>query len=285
MQASRRGPSPRRPARRSGFTLIELLVVVVIIAALAAFVVPAVMGAVHRARITEAVSDIKNLESGISAFELKYGVEPPSSIVLDETGTAWDAASRAKIRRIWPSFDFSAANDIDGDSGATEQLTLNGAECLVFFLGGISDAQGNLTGFSANPQQPFAPGGNRVGPFIDNFDRSRLRDVNGNHMREYVDTLAGQTMPYLYASSYDGRGYEPADLNLGAGAPMTDVYRQPGGTTAWNSKGFQIISPGYDAQYGSGGPFDPDTADSVLNGPRSVERDNLTNFHSGELSP
>src|SRR5690606_2317563 len=111
-----RGSRPTRVVHRGGFTLIELLVVVVIIAILAAFVVPAVMRAIRNVRVVEVVTDIKNLEAGIAAFKLKYGSDPPSSITLYRDRAGWDGdpASKAKIRRLWPQFNFDISRDFDG---------------------------------------------------------------------------------------------------------------------------------------------------------------------------
>jgi general secretion pathway protein G len=58
----------RRPAR--GFTLIEILVVVVILALLAAFIVPRVMGRVDDARNTKARGDIQSLETALAMYRL-----------------------------------------------------------------------------------------------------------------------------------------------------------------------------------------------------------------------
>lgn len=58
----------RRPNR--GFTLIEIMVVVVIIALLAAFIVPRVLDRVDEARITKARGDLQAIETALSMFRL-----------------------------------------------------------------------------------------------------------------------------------------------------------------------------------------------------------------------
>ena len=58
----------RRAAR--GFTLIEIMVVVVIIALLAAFIVPRVLDRVDEARITKARGDLQSLETALAMFRL-----------------------------------------------------------------------------------------------------------------------------------------------------------------------------------------------------------------------
>ena len=55
---------------RAGFTLIELLLVLVILAALAAIVVPKFTNRSEQARITAAKTDIANIEVALDAFEI-----------------------------------------------------------------------------------------------------------------------------------------------------------------------------------------------------------------------
>jgi general secretion pathway protein G len=75
----------------------------------------------------------------------------------------------------------------------------------------------------------------------------------------------------------------------------TGAYTPPI-VTYQNAQSFQIISPGLDGAYGLGGLYSPnspnaplpfDTTTNVSNtsdtGVRSLERDNLTNFHNGRL--
>lgn len=70
---------PRRSGfagRRRGFTLIELMVVILIIAILAAMVVPKVIGRTSDAKIAKAKSDISALTSQVEAFRLDTGRYP-----------------------------------------------------------------------------------------------------------------------------------------------------------------------------------------------------------------
>lgn len=61
--------SPSRRASR-GFTLIEIMVVVVILAILAAAVVPRIMDRPDEARVTKARQDIRVLESALELYRL-----------------------------------------------------------------------------------------------------------------------------------------------------------------------------------------------------------------------
>ena len=61
---------------RHGFTLIELLLVLVILAALAAVVVPKFTKRSEQARITASRTDISNLEVALDAYEIDTGAYP-----------------------------------------------------------------------------------------------------------------------------------------------------------------------------------------------------------------
>jgi len=59
-----------------GFTLVEMLLVLVILATLAAVVVPKFAGRSKQAKVTAAKSQISNLEIAIDSFEIDMGYFP-----------------------------------------------------------------------------------------------------------------------------------------------------------------------------------------------------------------
>jgi len=73
---------------QSAFTLIELLLVLVILAVLAAVVVPKFTNRSEQARITAAKTDISSIETALDAFEVDNGRYPSSDERLDALVTA-----------------------------------------------------------------------------------------------------------------------------------------------------------------------------------------------------
>jgi prepilin-type N-terminal cleavage/methylation domain-containing protein len=321
-------------ALRLAFTLLELLIAISIIAIMASLILTVASSASIRAHNAQVSADILSLSAGISAFKQRFGVEPPSSITLYEqgttiaaSGTGWanDPRSMGLIRQIWPQFDFTYANetsnaiDINGNGTTNDTITISGSECLVFFLFGMptlnspSAAGGPPMGFSQNPVDPFNRSGSNRISFAE-FDKTRLilytpSGGTPHTMNAYLDTLSGQTQPYLYLSSYGGQGYNISEL-VGAtpsasnapGQTFLDLYRQGSvsywsstspslvANTAtpsppWNANSYQIISPGGDQKYGVGGEYETATANTLLVGSRAYERDNITNFSPGTLAP
>lgn len=61
-------PSPRR--RKFGFTLIELMVVMLILAILAAIVVPRLISRTEDAKVSKATADLSNLRALLDQFRL-----------------------------------------------------------------------------------------------------------------------------------------------------------------------------------------------------------------------
>lgn len=274
----------RRKSLRRGFTLIELLVAVVIISVLIALIAPAIIGAQRAAKEAAVRNEISDLAKALTAFKATFGHEPPSSISLYHTQAGWtgDPASMAKIRQIWPEYDFT-----QNDLGITRPVNLNGAECLAFFLGGVPSAVASPqiptpTGFAKSNSRPFQAGtASRHGPFIE-FNRSRtIRTTNpantgDTNLIMYVDGVSGASgvaKPFLYFSSYEGGGYVSTELT---GSGIANIYLQATGGPAWNTQSFQIISAGMDGDYGSGGVYDTSAANNGL--ANTADYDNITNI-------
>ncbi len=70
--------------RRRGFTMVELLLVLVILATLAAIVVPKFTGRSEQAKVTAAQTQIANISTALDAFEVDNGYYPKGSNGLVE---------------------------------------------------------------------------------------------------------------------------------------------------------------------------------------------------------
>lgn len=82
-------PRPSRPGgslgkRRGGFTLVEMLLVLVILATLAAIVIPKMAGRGRQAQDTAAKQQISSIELALDAFEVDNGFYPKTLDALLE---------------------------------------------------------------------------------------------------------------------------------------------------------------------------------------------------------
>jgi len=78
-QNSKQGRRRRSGADLWGFTLIELMLVLVILATLAAIVLPKFTGRSQQAKITSAKTQISQLEVALDAFEIDLGRYPTTT--------------------------------------------------------------------------------------------------------------------------------------------------------------------------------------------------------------
>ncbi len=93
----KRNDRSRKLLRRgqAAFTLIELLLVLVILATLAAIVVPKFAGKGQEARLTAAKTQISNFETALDAFEVDNGYYPKGAnglqdlVVQPKDATNW----------------------------------------------------------------------------------------------------------------------------------------------------------------------------------------------------
>ncbi len=244
---------------RTAFTLIELLVVISIIIMLAGLLLAAVMRVFITVDEARVANEVSQLNLAVESFKNTHGFYPPSKITIAGDAASSDTQAQMAIKRMFPRIDWNNMDwngDGSPDAGAT---TLNGAQCLVFFLGGPGGQ-----GFSTNPTNPTATGGDRIPPF--NFQPNRL---GGAGFPAYQDIYGN---PYIYFSSYNRpNGYIGTDCPQLGGGP----YTVSAGKYA-NPNSFQIISAGRNGLY-------PATGSSQLGSLPKDGLDNLTNFNKGTL--
>jgi prepilin-type N-terminal cleavage/methylation domain-containing protein len=261
-------------AAARGFTLIELLVVIAIIGILVGLTVAAVMTFLNTAPKQDR-TDMTGMTSALQNFNAKYKFYPPSKIYLANTYAAYQnppagvpaafvAQSLKSLKRMFPNL-FGQNNAVDWSGGfgmpAAGYTILEGDQCLVFFLGGIPTTGGCL-GFSKNPYDPTAAGGERI-KFYD-FKGSRLQKKHGDNFYSYMNPYDNKAQPYAYFSSGERQnGYNSAVTGLGASdcaslgvSPYASSWPAQGQTTPTPNfikpESFQLISAGEDGQFGPG---------------------------------
>jgi general secretion pathway protein G len=261
--------------RRSGFTLIELLVVILIITLLISLTAAGVFKALNRVADVQNVREISDLQTGIVNFQQKYKVEYiPSRIRLLDSGaydttlnasgqpnTPLDYDSAAYLSRVWHNLTFPI--DWNNNGVTTDDVTLEGDQCLVFFLGGIQNTTGTFDclGFSTNSKNPMTLTGDHIPPFFD-FKSERLTTKfhTANTYFSYLDAYGKQ--PFAYFSSYKrangyNRYFVPSTSTTPPPNPFSDcntlgVWPYSDGIKYQNAETFQIISAGRDGFFGQG---------------------------------
>lgn len=75
---------------KQGFTLVELLVVVMIIGILSSIAIPSYISSIEKARATEAMNVIKNMNDAVYAYEAEHNACPTklSKVLVNIPGTA-----------------------------------------------------------------------------------------------------------------------------------------------------------------------------------------------------
>lgn len=262
--------------RRSAFTMIELIVVIGIIVILAGLLLSAigkVRDTIPRVRTKD---EIGQMSLAVEQFKSTYQVPYlPSAMLLAPNYTVYGNSpaaldSRAYFARVWPKATWTG-----------QATPLDGNQCLVFYLGGMSQQ-----GFYNSPNAPFQvpPDGSVArGPFFT-FKPERL-DLTTMHYHDfYWDGQTSTANVYYYFSSYAGNDYDYFGKKYYGvapdGSPNPDpVGAQFGGVTRdggylgvpnvqgtsmqpfrgidgryLNPNGFQIVSAGKDNLVGRGSP-------------------------------
>jgi prepilin-type N-terminal cleavage/methylation domain-containing protein len=248
---------------RLAFTLIELLVVIAIIAILVGLTAAAVMGFLKKGPELDNMNSIRQLQMACETFKQKYNIYPPSKIYLANNRVLYSQTnplhvqSLSYLQQIWPRLNWNDPKSPikwEGANGSKLPVTLEGEQCLVFFLGGIQDGTG-CRGFSTNPTNPTElPTVNpkRLGPYFEQFNGTRLKipTTGQNRFYSYLDTYLKQ--PYAYFSSgKSANGYVDTDCASLNVTPYKDANGPP--PSYYNPNTIQIISAGANGKFGPGG--------------------------------
>lgn len=244
--------------RRGGFTLVELLMVIAIIGVLAALLSAAVAQALRKGRQSTNQQDINQLAVALESFKTQFSVYPPSRVLLYKNLSSYgssqlDVDSKFYIGTMFPRINWVNVDWTGGVGGSGDPgWTLEGQQCLVFFLGGIPDNTSGVAGclgFSTSQTSPQTSGGTRIGPFFD-FLSNRL--VGSGGFYSYNDAYGH---PYAYFSSYrQANGYNRYYSSY-ANSDCTSLgvwpYAEASGRYLKSST-YQIISAGRDQTFGRG---------------------------------
>src|SRR5262249_38105214 len=157
--------------------------------------------------------------SAVGNFKTKFGLNPPSRIKLCSLESQYnttqqlDVDSLAFMKHMFPRCDTTWAttgiNWLPNLNQSPNGVTLEGEECLVFFLGGVQTNAGGTNGclgFSTTPTSPMDTSDpkNRIGPFAQ-FQSTRLVMGPSGAAFMYNDPYG---TPYAFFSSYKTRnGY------------------------------------------------------------------------------
>ncbi len=86
-----------KAGRRRGFTLVELLVVIVVLAVLAAIVLPKFMDSSTRSRESALMSDLKLLRNAVATFQTDTGTYPATMAGLAATSAPATGLDKAGV--------------------------------------------------------------------------------------------------------------------------------------------------------------------------------------------
>jgi prepilin-type N-terminal cleavage/methylation domain-containing protein len=222
------------PKNRDGFTLVEMLVVVLIIGILAGLISAAALRARNRAKVAAIAVEINQLKMAIENYKTGQGAiswqgageYPPDFSDPSDNG---HLIIINHIMHSFTKFKFPDGVTTIADRWTylrnliynNSQYTINGtiyhvdlnnmnpSTALVFWLGGLPDAQGRLSGFSMDPSNPFASPStvtSRIGPFYD-FDPSHLIKTPDIDWGKYYPQgiIAGTGHPYIYLRAEQGQ--------------------------------------------------------------------------------
>jgi hypothetical protein len=203
----------------------------------------------------------------------------------------------------------------NGYSPVPDLDTLDQAEAMVFFLGGMpGPVQGSgttnevvpLIGFSANALNPFGTTSGSRTPSLFEFDPTRLMDLDNDGWPEYYPKGISDDArpPYVYfdgvtLTSNTWRTYPAKSVSSPVLPALGNIafinnwgVATPYGLATTNTfakaEKFQIIAAGLDAKYGDAVPttplkaYDRGTYSDGTPLPES-DLDNLTNFTTGTL--
>ena len=299
---------PVHATGRRGFTLVELLVVIIIVGLLAGMITAGVAAAMRRAKRAQISLEISQLSLAMRRYKEQAGQYPPDFALDPGTGVDpnnpnspplyGDVVVRRHFRKACPRYQGDPYQDLPA------LISLDPAEALVFWLGGLPSSQLVPAGFCKIPARPLEPpsqNASRTLPLFE-FDETRLADVDNDGWPEYYPPgfVPGQDPPYVYFAAlpiwynhpdsrlryHPNAAYPPPNHPmLGGSWGRAQPYAaspSPGQNTfTWmEPRGFQILCAGLDRSFGT-----PQGVRFFPTGTNYAEEDwdNLVSFYEGTL--
>jgi prepilin-type N-terminal cleavage/methylation domain-containing protein len=142
----------RQRPNRAGFTLVEVLVVILILATLIALLLPAVIGAVRKAREAQVSAELNNLATALASFKNTYGDYPPSRVILCERGYTFAGVLTSTATIPTPLPDGNCSDITVGQLAQRSLLYLRKFWPRVDFLSdpGVNAVPGTFNDFNGN---------------------------------------------------------------------------------------------------------------------------------------
>ena len=135
---------------RPAFTLVELMIVIVIIAILAGLTTVGTRIAIRKSKEATVTLALEQLSMAIEKYKNDVGEYPPDFTDLN--------AVTRHVRKRWPRCDYAenfVSLAVENNVFGWDVSTCGPASALVFWLGGIPDANKKPGGFFLSPTDPL----------------------------------------------------------------------------------------------------------------------------------
>ena len=264
---------------RRAFTLVELLVVIAIIGILAALVTVAVAGALRAAKRARIGWEMNQIAMALEHYKAEIGEFPPDmfddeALVrhvkkrwprLDLAGKSHSADTTVQAAWIRSAVSAPYGNGVDFTDPQSRQY-LSSLGALALWLGGFPNSDGKLSGFYADPEDPFTP--------TNSFDKKDFLDLEIGKNVRYIrfgtisvpiigNEIQNAFVPFVYFRGRASGGHEAywhtvsnvKRFNLSAsdlGWCVPYAEEKNNDVIKWaNPTTYQLIHPGLDGKFGN----------------------------------